>query len=360
MVVAEGLISAHRTTRGRMAVRLAQAAAALALVVVVVGAYVRLSHAGLGCPDWPGCYGHIEVPQKSARLSAAALGFPGHPLQPAKAWKEMAHRYLAGTLGLLVFCLAALALRRGGLDGRFRALPLALAILVIGQALLGMWTVTLQLQPIIVMAHLLGGMTMLGLLWWLALRLSTQTAWAPEPALDRLRPWALGALLVLAVQIALGGWTSANYAAFACPDFPTCQGHWWPTMDFAAGFAPWHPLGIDYEGGVLSTPARTAIQVVHRIGALTVLLYLGGLAIAAWRSSPRRGVRTIAAALLGLVLAQVTLGAVIAVFLLPLPEAAAHNAGAALLLVTVVILNHRLNPITPRSPPDRVPSRAPG
>ena len=237
--------------------RIARLALILCFVVVVLGAWVRLTDAGLGCPDWPGCYGQILVPDDPA----AAADYD-RPLETGKAWREMIHRYAASALGLLIVILAFLAWRNRVDPRQPFALPLALTGLVIFQGMLGMWTVTLLLKPVIVMAHLLGGMTTLALLFWLNRPVPT------GPSHPGLRIFAAFGLAVLAVQIALGGWVSTNYAALACPDFPTCQTQWWPSMDFATGFTPWHGLGIDYEGGILDNASRVAIHVTHRIGAV--------------------------------------------------------------------------------------------
>lgn len=335
----------------RLFTQLAFFATGLALVVVVLGAYVRLSDAGLGCPDWPGCYGRLAVPAEAMSIEQASLAYPERPLETDKAWKEMVHRYFAGTLGLVILGLAVVAWLRRQQPGQQVGLPSALLALVIFQALLGMWTVTLLLKPVVVMAHLLGGLATLGLLWWVSLRhtrlFQRQALAAPERAL---RPWALLGLLVLGMQVALGGWTSANYAALQCTDFPTCQGEWWPPMDFAEGFVLWRGLGVDYEGGVLHNEARVAIHVAHRIGALVTLLYLGWLGLRAWRSSSTPCVRGTAAALLGLLLLQVSLGIANVVLFLPLPVAAAHNAGAALLLLSLITLNHVVRPVTASAP----------
>jgi len=209
-----------------------------------------------------------------------------------------------------------------------------------------MWTVTLLVSPPIVMAHLLGGMTTLALLWWLSLRQSGLLAARAglDRALQRLRPWALLGLVILVCQIALGGWTSSNYAALVCPDFPTCQGQWWPPMDFSQAFTLWHTTGINYEGGVLPNAARVAIHVTHRIGALVTFLYLATLSIAAMRAAVGTTTRRVAAALLILLLVQVSLGIANVELSLPLAVAVAHNAGAALLLLGIVTLNHTLRP----------------
>ncbi len=322
--------------------RLALFAAFFAFGVVLLGAYTRLSDAGLGCPDWPGCYGHLAVPQAEHEVARAQQAFPERPLEAPKAWKEMIHRYFAGTLGLLILALAA-----GAVAARRRdphqpvALPVFILALVVFQALLGMWTVTWLLKPVVVMGHLLGGLSVLALLWWYGLRHGRLLA-APgdTAARTRLRGPALAALAVLALQIALGGWTSANYAALACTDFPTCGGQWWPDMDFSEAFVLWRGLGINYEFGVLDSAARKAIHVTHRLGAVAALLVVGWAAVAALRQRGDRLLARTGAVVLGLLLVQVSLGIANVVFSLPLPVAVAHNGGAALLLLSVVTLNH--------------------
>ena len=314
-------------------------AVAATLGVIALGAYVRLTDAGLGCPDWPGCYGHFgSLPETAEEIAAARAQDPRGAYDAGKAAREMLHRYAAGGLGLLVLLLAALGWS-GRAPRRLRPGLNALLLLVAAQALLGMWTVTLQLQPLVVVAHLLGGFATLGLLWLL---------WLPAPAAEHrpavprsLRRWAAAALAALLVQIALGGWTSANYAALACPDFPTCQGRWWPDgMDFEEAFVLWRGAGIDYEHGVLDSPARTAVHMAHRAGAAAAALLLLALAVAGWRSDDtrlRRGV----AALVILLAAQLGLGAANVLLQLPLPVAVAHHVTAALLLLAALSLWRR-------------------
>ena len=314
--------------------RLVLAALFLAVFVVVLGAFVRLSDAGLGCPDWPGCYGHLAVPEQVHEQAAAAAAFPGKPVQAAKAWKEMVHRYCAATLGLLILGIAVLAWRRR-IFGRRPWVETALVGVVAFQGALGMWTVTLLLKPVIVSAHLLGGMTTLSLLLWLALP-------RPRTADYRgLRPLALLVLLLLAGQIALGGWTSSNYAAMACGDFPTCLGNWWPELDFHHAFQFHRELGMTANGELLSLPALAAIHWSHRLGALVITLAVGLLTLVCLR---KRTLRPYGLAMLAALMLQLVLGIGNVVMGLPLPLAVAHNAGAALLLATVVAFNRRLWP----------------
>ena len=332
--------------RDTLMFRLGCATTLLALVVVVLGAWVRLSDAGLGCPDWPGCYGHLDVPAASAEIDAANAAYPERPVEVGKAWKEMIHRYVAGALGLLIAALAAVAVRRRNRVGM--RLPLVLVGLVVFQSMLGMWTVTLLLKPLIVLAHLLGGLTVLALLGWITLSHAPRLPTWPRPRwLPRL---AAAALTVLVLQIALGGWTSTNYAALACPDLPTCQGEWWPETDFDSAFVPWHGLGIDYEGGILDGPARTAIHMSHRLGAIVAAIAVLALALACLGRGRPRGLRLAGAGLAALLGLQVGLGLANVAWLLPLPVATAHNGGAALLLLAHVALLRVLS---------RGPERAP-
>lgn len=315
---------------------LAAVATVLALVVVLLGAYTRLTHAGLGCPDWPGCYGFIGVPQTDAQLAHAERHFPEAPVEAQKGWNEMVHRYFAGTLGLAILGLAVHALVRRGREGQPLRLPLVLLGVVITQAAFGMWTVTLKLWPQVVTAHLLGGFTTLALLFLLSLRLSGALPALGLPA--GLRRLAAAALALVIGQIALGGWVSSNYAAVACVDLPTCHGQWWPAMDFANGFHLTQHIGPNYLGGQLDSDARTAIHMTHRLGALVVTLTLLALA---WRLRGE-GLGRLAGLLLVVLALQVGLGISNVLFHLPLPVAVAHNGGGALLLLTLVLVNYRV------------------
>jgi cytochrome c oxidase assembly protein subunit 15 len=329
------------TPRYRLFRRLALAGVVLTFAVVVLGAWVRLSDAGLGCPDWPGCYGHLSVDDAASNVDVINEAFPHRPFEYHKAIKEMVHRYFASTLGLLIVALAGLAIANRRDPQQPVVLPIALVALVIFQGLLGMWTVTLLLKPLIVVLHLLGGLATLSLLAWLAFASAASgTETRNVPILKRI---TVAALAVLALQIALGGWTSSNYAALACPDFPTCQNSLWPEMDVKDAFILWRGLGIDYEGGVLDHPARVAIHFAHRLGAVLAALVLGLASIAAIRLGPTRGIR-IAGAVLGVVLVcQLILGPVMVMRALPLTLATAHNGVAALLLLAVVALYKKLS-----------------
>ncbi len=316
--------------------RFALFATALTLLVVLLGVYTRLTHAGLGCPDWPGCYGFIGVPMSEHKQAIAEARFPDAPVEVAKGWYEMIHRYFAGALGFVILGLAVHALRRRSNVEQPLKLPLALLALVTLQAAFGMWTVTLKLWPQVVTAHLLGGFATLSLVFLLTLRLSGR--FPPLNATPRLRALAATALLVVVGQIALGGWVSSNYAAVACVDLPTCHGEWWPAMDFANGFHLTQQIGPNYLGGQLDSDARTAIHMSHRIGAVLVTLVLLALA---WQLK-RHAQPRLAALLVAALVLQISLGISNVVLHLPLLVAVAHNLGGAALLLTVVLINYRL------------------
>jgi heme a synthase len=366
--------------------RIAWLSVALALGVIVFGAFVRLSNAGLSCPDWPTCYGRASWPT-AASQAVDHVATAIRPVEVHKAWREQLHRMLAGSLGVLVLVLALLAVRRRRLGiaqiavasllvalaiplymrGQHeaasalamlgeaillvaavrwsnidlaRAATLTLAVIIF-QALLGMWTVTWLLKPLVVMGHLLGGLATFALLTWMAWRATHLPIRLVDAQL--LRRWVMVVLVLLSVQIALGGWTSANYAALACAnDFPKCVGQWWPPHDFSEGFVVWRGIGVDYEGGVLDGASRIAIQLAHRMMAVVAFSALVALAIRLLRTPGLRGW----AVLLGLLAcSQVALGIANVKLSLPLHIAVLHNAGAALLLFVLVSLLARLRAI---------------
>lgn len=321
---------------------LAMATLLATLVLVMLGAYVRLTHAGLGCPDWPGCYGKLSPNQAADQIQAAEMAAPEGPVSLPKAWREMVHRYLASFVGTMILAIALQALnhrrkRSANLDDPVRTigLPLALVVLVVLQGLFGKWTVTLLLKPVIVTLHLLGGMALIALLAWLNARYLQLTG-GQASTLRSMRPLAAIALIVLCLQIALGGWVSTNHAALACVDFPTCHGTWKPTTDFAHGFHFLRELGMTVEGEPLSNDALNAIHWAHRIGALATFLTL---TYAAHRTMRLPALRRMGVVVLALLLIQVTLGIVNVLGNLPLPVAVAHNGVAALLLTLLVMLN---------------------
>ncbi|GHA78386.1 COX15/CtaA family protein [Cognatilysobacter bugurensis] len=374
--------------------RIAWFAVALALCVIVFGAFVRLSNAGLSCPDWPTCYGRAAWPTHAGADADDTLTAI-RAIEPHKAWREQFHRIIAGGLGVFVLALALIAARRrrhgiaqvvaaaalvavsiplymraeyvlasvlaGAGEaillfaaarwnnvGLSRVSALTLAVIIF-QALLGMWTVTWLLKPVVVMAHLLGGLTTFALLVWIAWRATDRPIRLADA--KRLRWMVAAALAVLGVQIALGGWTSANYAALSCGaggwltddmhtfDFPRCVGQWWPPADYREGFVLWRGIGVDYEGGVLDGAARIAIQMAHRLWAIVAFVALLALALRLVRTPGMRGWATLLALL---TFAQVTLGIANVKLSLPLSVAVLHNAGAVLLLFVLVTLLARL------------------
>lgn len=338
------------------------AASILALFVIVLGAFVRLSDAGLGCPDWPGCYGQITVPEQGEALLKAELAYPHKPVESAKAWKEMIHRYFASTLGFLILIMAALAIRNRKDPQQKVLLPVLLVGLVIFQGLLGMWTVTLLLKPVIVTLHLLTGLLTLSLLVWVTL--SHHPAWLKIKSgigaiSGKTRGLALAGLLMVACQIFLGGWTSTNYAALYCTDFPTCHGQWIPQTNFSEAYTFIRPTGVNYEGGVLSTSAGVTVHFMHRVGAVLTLLIVGFLALRLLFKEQNPMVKGFGGLLLALLTLQISLGIANVLLLLPIPIAVSHNAGAALLLLSLVFLNHLLKqtdavPVTDNTSPQSV------
>lgn len=341
--------SAFRTTasntQAKWLIRLALFATVLAFCVILKGAYTRLVDAGLGCPDWPGCYGFLSVPNETHEIALAESRFPGSTVEVHKGWPEMIHRYMASTLGLSIIGLAVLAWRSRQSLSMPRKHTLALVALVVLQGLFGMWTVTLKLWPQVVTAHLLGGMTTLALLALLVMRMKGHRVVISQgllPEVNRRRNWAVAALVMLVIQIFLGGWVTSNYAALACPDFPTCQQQWLPEMDFKTGFNFFQEVGPNYLGGMMHNEARVAIHMAHRLGAFIASLLI---IISIWqlwgiaRILKIRHALILAGALLSV---QVGLGLTNVLALLPLPVAVAHNGVAALLLLSLVWLNFRL------------------
>jgi cytochrome c oxidase assembly protein subunit 15 len=303
-----------------------------ALLVVSVGAYTRLADAGLGCPDWPGCYGFLTVPDEATEISTAEARYPEAPVEFAKAWWEMGHRYIAGALLLLVASILFMAYRAREEEDTPLKLAAVLMFVILWQAAFGAWTVTLKLWPQVVTGHLIGGFTTLSLMWLLFLRqggLSDMVSALPRPN------WlAKIAFVAVVVQIILGGWVSSNYAALACYDFPSCDGTYTPNIDLQQGFNIFQSVGPNYLGGLMTNEARMAIHWVHRIGAIVVLLVVGGLVIQTVKQTA-----VIGYALLAVLVTQITLGILNVVWVLPLLNATAHNTFGALLLLVLVTIN---------------------
>ena len=328
-----------RTARRTLS-RLLGFALILTLGLVMLGAWVRLTDAGLGCPDWPGCYGHLTPERASEKIAQAVQEQGGEhgPVSLGKAWREMIHRYVATFLGLVILLVAGVAFRRRQVLRQSPLLALTLVGVVILQGLFGKWTVTLLLKPAIVTGHLVGGMLTFSLLLWLWLRQRPPPDYIDaEPVAALLWPARL-ALLAIALQIFLGGWVSTNYAALACTDLPTCQGQWWPPANFADGFHFIRELGKTGDGSALPMQALTAIHLSHRLGAIGVALIVGWVG---WRALRTPGVGALGLAMLAMLVVQWLLGLSNVWFSLPLAVAVAHNGGAALLLGLALVLNFR-------------------
>ena len=323
----------------------------LAVVVIGLGAYTRLTHAGLGCPDWPTCYGLIDVPETSIQIAAAEQAFPERPFEPAKAWNEMIHRYFAGSLGLLIAVIALFSIKLR-FSKRTKArypifLPLFILCIVTFQAALGMWTVTLKLMPIVVMGHLLGGFTTLCLLFLLYLRINTRSKKTQgenltESQLKKYSGYALIGIVILTAQIALGGWTSSNYAAMSCVELPICQGDWLSDLSFEQSFDLIPPDQESYEFGHLAHNERVTIHVSHRFGAIITGVFLAWLAITIFIKTKTPAIKSTATILLSLLIIQISLGVSNIWFSLPLKVAVAHNLVAACLMLSLITLAYKL------------------
>ena len=321
--------------------KLAWVALFLTFDLVVFGGFTRLTDSGLGCPDWPGCYGHANPLQANLEIQTAQAAMPTGPVTQSKAWIEMIHRYLASAVGVLILAMTAIACwRRFGRKNKARefhpAWPLGLFGLIVVQGAFGALTVTMKLQPVIVTTHLLLGLSLLAALGWNYARLDRSIRIAPEA--HGLRHAALIALLLLGLQIALGGWVSTNYATLACGDFPLCQGKLVPSMDFADGFTLWRALGRTANGDYLSLDALTAIHWVHRNFAFVAIAAVGYVA---WRASRIAGLERLGRRLLAVLAMQLATGVSTIFFQFPLLLAVLHNAGAALLVALLVMVNYR-------------------
>lgn len=310
----------------------------LSVAVVALGAFTRLTEAGLGCPDWPGCYGFLTVPQTVVEQQAAAEFFPQTPLEPQKAWNEMIHRYIAGALGLFIFAINVMAWRQ---RSRPKLVPMLLLLMVVIQALLGMWTVTLVLMPVVVMAHLLGGFSIVSLLWLLRLQLQSVPSIVGNIArkvLYRLRIAAIISVVVVIFQIALGGWTAANYAALVCSQLPICEANWQQLFD-AKAFLLVQPQHDSYQYGVLDYGLRVSIHVVHRIGAMVTTVVVLAMAALCWFQPL---LRRYSPGLVLLLILQISLGITNVVASLPLVVAVAHNIIGLGLLVAMITVSYRV------------------
>lgn len=307
---------------------LIKALLALSFVVILMGAYTRLADAGLGCPDWPGCYGHLFVPQGQDAIIMAEKAYPeAMPVEAEKAWPEMIHRYLAGGFGLCVIAFSLYTLSQK----TYTRTAKTLICLIIFQALLGLWTVTLKLHPVTVMLHLLGGFTTAVLLFSMLLRKKESTQ------LDRIGYFIFSCIIL---QILLGGWVSSNYAALICPDFPYCQGFIFPEMSFKSAFTPWLPMGDNYQYGVMDNTARVTIHLTHRYFA--VILSIGIIGFLSYCYLKKQAPTKYLIATMGVLITQVTLGILNITLLLPMHVALSHNFFGLLLLLSWLSLLRNL------------------
>lgn len=336
---------------GAVAVRrLAAFGMLLCLTVIILGAWVRLTDAGLGCPDWPGCYGHV-TPAGAEKVEGKIESYsPGWDYDSGKAWREMIHRYAATLLGFVIVMIAAIAIAYRRERPVSVVFALSLLTIVVLQGILGAFTVWWLVKPLVVVLHLIGGLTTLSLLTWLWLKMRRTTLLVtPAPgatqtsALNSARRVGVLAIITVAIQIVLGGWTSTNYAAVACPDLPTCQGQWIPdNMNYDEAFILWRGLDINYTGGVLEHPARVAIHFTHRAWALVASFFVLLAAYLSWRNAPTALVRNGAAIVTAALSLQWLIAILMIVQAFPLSLATGHNAGAATLLMALLLLNYRL------------------
>lgn len=344
-------------TQGRRLQALTVLTLFLTFDLVMFGAFTRLTDSGLGCPDWPGCYGNASPLGARTEISAAQEAMPTGPVTHGKAWVEMIHRYLATGVGVLIIVLTVAAWRERRLRARDAAYarqsaepispwwPTVTLVWVCLQGAFGAWTVTMKLFPAIVTLHLIGGLVLLALLCVQAVRYARATSGAaPVPVAPGLRALLVLAIGLVSAQVVLGGWVSTNYAVLACTTFPTCQGSWWPAMDFAQGFQIWRPLGVLKDGSHIDFAALTAIHYVHRLFAYAVLLVLGALvwrlhgAAAAQRAVAPAQARQLSVQahwLLGLSVLQLATGLSNVILDWPLVAAVLHTGGAAALVVVL-------------------------
>jgi cytochrome c oxidase assembly protein subunit 15 len=311
----------------------------LAMVVIVLGAYARLTDAGLGCPDWPGCYGHLSFSQTTENIETAQQAFPDRPFEEHKAWNEMIHRYFASALGFLILVIFINSLFSKAYNKPAK-LPFFLVVLVCFQGALGMWTVTLNLLPAVVMGHLLGGFTVLSGLFLLYLRLTPYRIPGGDAGMRQFGKYSILGIVVLTAQIALGGWTSANYAAMACTELPICEGAWYERLDFAGAFSI--PEAENYEFGAHDYDERMTMHIVHRIGALITFLYLSWLGIRLYAAASSNIIKKLSALMVLVMGVQIILGVSNVVFSLPIIVAVMHNAVAACLMLVLVTISYTL------------------
>jgi cytochrome c oxidase assembly protein subunit 15 len=311
----------------------------LAMVVIILGAYTRLTDAGLGCPDWPGCYGHLSLVDTAKHIETSQQHFPERPFEAHKARNEMVHRYFASSLGFLILIIFIVSIWQRNYHRPLK-LPFFLLCLVCFQGALGMWTVTLNLLPVVVMGHLLGGFSVLSCLFLLYLRLTPYRMPGGDHRMRRFGKYTILGMVVLTCQIALGGWTSANYAALACTELPLCEGDWYASLDFAGAFSV--PHAENYEFGAHDYDQRMTMHMMHRLGALVTFIYLSWLALGLYKAATAKLIKRLCVMLMLVLGLQVILGVSNIVFSLPIAVAVLHNFVAACLLLVLITLSYTL------------------
>lgn len=311
----------------------------LAMVVIILGAYTRLTDAGLGCPDWPGCYGHLSLTDTAKHIETSQQYFPERPYEPHKARNEMVHRYFASGLGLLILVIFITSIWQRSYHRPLK-LPFFLLCLVCFQGALGMWTVTLNLLPVVVMGHLLGGFSVLCCLYLLYLRLTPYRIPGGDHRMRSYGKYTLIGLVILTCQIALGGWTSANYAALACTELPLCEGDWYANLDFSGAFSV--PHAENYEFGAHDYGERMTMHIMHRLGAVVTFIYLSWLALGLYKAAAAKLIKRLCILMMLVLGLQVILGVSNIVFSLPIAVAVMHNFVAACLLLVVITLSYTL------------------
>ena len=319
--------------------KLVLASILLAMAVIVLGAYTRLTDAGLGCPDWPGCYGHLTVGQAAKNIEQAQQLYPERPFEAHKAWNEMVHRYFASALGLCIVVIFVLSVMQRNYHRPLK-LPFFLVCLVIFQGMLGMWTVTLNLLPVVVMGHLLGGFSVLCGLYLLYLRMTPYRIPGGDHRMRAYGKYALTGIVIVTAQIALGGWTSANYAALACTNLPLCEGQWLENLDFAGAFSV--PDAHNYEFGAHDYAERMTMHMTHRAGAVLTFLYLSWLALRIYKAANAKLIKRLCALMMIVLGVQIILGVSNIVFSLPIVVALLHNFVAVCLLLVMITLSYTL------------------
>ena len=315
----------------------------LSLILVVLSSVMRLSNQGLGCDDWPECYGSIDVVKYAKDIGASESAIAGISAITPPTLVERAHRVVASILQLLIMVITVIAWLRRKNPGQHIALPMVLLGLSLFLAFLGVWFGSPLLRPTVVMANLLGGIAMVGIFWWLWLSLNQKSVLTQVPhPVSAYRKWAIAGLAIVIIQTSLGGWMSSNFSALACTTFPSCNGSWWPDMNVSEGFTVQNKLDVDAEGRVVIDPAgATGVHMMHRLGAIFVLLFISWLGYKVMKLGGR--FYSVGRAILTILLLQILIGITVVVFGSPLNIVVAHNLEATLLWLSIITLIYYLS-----------------